>query len=86
MKTEVKIKERLRYFLYTLLAVFKMRKWSNWIDTGTFEVSGRYYLMQMRYDKETNLKQFKRRKMGWVNDYMNAPKIFENTLKYNAES
>jgi len=86
MKTNVTIKEHLRYFLYTLLGVFKMRKWSKWIDTGAFEVNGRYYLMQMRFDKETNKKQFKRRRMGWVNDYVNAPKLFENAMKHNADS
>ena len=86
MKIKFKFQKIVRYFSYTLLGVLKIRKWSKWIDIGTFEVNGRYYLMQMRFDKETNKKQFKRRSMGWVNDHVNAPKLFENAMKHNANS
>jgi hypothetical protein len=79
------IKERIRHLLYTLLATFKRRGWSKWVDVGCFEVSGRYYLMQMQYDLETNKKRFRRAKMGWVNDYAHRPELFENAKKYNAD-
>lgn len=83
MNTKNNTKKTANLF-YTLLATFKMRKWSQWIDVGCFEVSGRYYLMQMQFDLDTNKKRFRRAKMGWVNDYVNKPELFEKAKKYNA--
>jgi len=70
--------------LYSLSAIFNSGKWSKWIDVGCYEVSGYYFLMQMQFHLTTNKKRFRRAKMGWVNDYMSKPEIFEQTKKYNA--
>ena len=85
MNTKDSTKKRAN-LLYTLLATFKKRKWSKWVDVGCYDRSGHYYLMQMQYDLETNLKRFRTAKMGgFVNDYVNKPEIFEKAKQYNAD-
>ena len=70
--------------LYTLLATFKRRKYSQLVDVGCFEVNGKYFLMQMQFDLDTNKKRFRRASMGWVNDYTSKAELYQNAKKYNA--
>lgn len=66
--------------------LFKKSKWSRWIDVGCYDACGRYYLMQMQFNLDTNKKRFRVAKMGgFVNDYANKPELFEKTKKHNAE-
>ena len=53
---------------------------TKWIDIGNCEVSGKYYLVQMRTTIRTNKKQFRKAGMGWINDYTNKPTLFKNSL------
>ena len=83
MNTKDSTKKRAN-LLYTLLATFKRRKYSQWVDVGCFEVSGKYFLMQMQFDLDTNKKRFRRASMGWVNDYTSKAELYQNAKKHNA--
>ena len=63
----------------------KKSKKSKWIDVGMYDDCGTYTLVQMRYCLETNKKEFRTESIGFINDYMNKPKLFENILKYNLD-
>ena len=82
------IVKKVKNFLDRLLATFRMRKWSKWIDLDCFEgASGRCYLMQMQIDLDTNKKRFRRVSMGFVQfyDYTSKKELYEKAKKYNAE-
>lgn len=69
--------------LHMFLAIFKRSKYSMWIDVGCFDVSGKYYLMQMQFNLSTNKKRFRRAKMGFINDNTSKSELYTNTKKYN---
>ena len=83
MKELIK-EEKKKHFLYTLLATFKKRKYSDWADVGCYDRGGHYYLLQMSYRLDDNRKRFRQAKIGgFINDYVNRPEIFKNTLSLN---
>lgn len=53
---------------------------SKWIDIACYDRMGHYYLIQMRYTIDTNRKEFRVAKIGFVNDYIRKPVIFANIL------
>lgn len=61
-------------------------KKSQWFDIGTFESSGEYKLIQMRYNLDNNKKSFRVVSMGFVNDHAQRAKIYEKVLSIGAES
>lgn len=63
----------------------RKRRYSDWIDVGCFNNSGRYVLIQMRYHLRTNKKVFRRSKMGWVNDYTVQQMIYDNAMRFNKD-
>lgn len=55
-------------------------KFSEWFDIGCYENSGKYKLLQMRYNLETNKKQFRSASMGFINDYTVKLSLYEKAL------
>lgn len=55
-------------------------KKSKWIDISTFDNGGNYYLIQMRYTLNSNKKQFRNVKIGFINDYTQKLDIYKNIL------
>lgn len=45
------------------------RRYYEWQDIVVLSGQGNWYLLQMRSHIKTNKKQFKKRPLGWVNDY-----------------
>jgi hypothetical protein len=62
------------------LIEFLFPKKTNWVDVSPFEVSGVYYLLQMRTTIKTNRKEFRRAKMGFINDHSEKQTIYKNVL------
>lgn len=55
-------------------------KKSKWIDIGCYERKGTYYLLQMRYEIESNKKEFCIATMGFINDYNQKDKLFSAAI------
>jgi len=60
-------------------------KKSKWIDVGMYDRRGSYKLVQMRYRLDNNKKEFRTVSLGFVNDYVNKPELFENIQASNCD-
>lgn len=59
---------------------YLLPKKSQWFDIGCCETSGHYKLIQMRYNLETNKKEFRKVSMGFINDYTVKLSLYEKAL------
>mgnify|MGYP000704706204 CR=1 FL=1 len=55
-------------------------KKSAWIDIGFCDNQGNYHLLQMRYRLDNNKKEFRKVKIGFVNDHTQKDCIYECVL------
>lgn len=53
---------------------------TKWVDIGTCDVSGVYYVVQMRATIKTNRKQFRMARIGFVNDHAAKSNLYTNSL------
>lgn len=53
---------------------------TKWVDIICFDRSGVYYLIQMRQQIESHKKQFRIARIGFVNDYVRKPIIYDTVL------
>ena len=58
-------------------------KKSSWIDISMHEDSGYYNLIQMRYRLDNNKKEFRKAKMGFINDYKVKSFIYGKVISKN---
>jgi hypothetical protein len=54
-------------------------QYSKWIDVGIKDIEGNYTLIQYRYRIRDNKKQFKTRRIGFVNDSID-PQLILNKI------
>ena len=59
-------------------------KKSKWIDLGYSDNCGNYHLYQMRYRLDNNRKEFRKVKIGFVNDHTQRPFIYEQIQEHNS--
>jgi hypothetical protein len=60
-------------------------KKSKWIDLGYSDNCGNYYLYQMRYRLDNNKKEFRKIKIGFVNDHTQKQLIYEQIQEHNSK-
>ena len=58
-------------------------KYTTWIDVGMFDRSGNYKLIQMKIRLRDNKKKFRIKNLGFINDYQQKDKIYNNILNKN---
>jgi len=59
---------------------------SHWIDVATYDSSGYYYHVQMRYRLDNNKKEFRKVKIGFVNDFSIKAELYQSIKKNNASN